>query len=87
MKKAVKHYNLAESEVSDFATIGVIAITDDKADISKVKEALESHFDAEITDVEVNEVVLGEIEVNFTIDRFDELERETVTGYQTWLYI
>lgn len=86
-KDMTKHYSLTESEISDFYNIGVIAITDGKADIPKVKEALESHFDAEITDVEVHEVVMGEIEVNFTIDQFGELKRETVTGYQTWLYI
>lgn len=80
-------YNLVESGVADNPNIGAIAITDGEADISKVKEALESHFDAEITDVEVKKVVLGEIEVNFTIDRFDRLKRETVKGYQTWLYI
>lgn len=80
-------YNLVETGVDDNFNIGVIAITDGEADISKVKEALELHFDAEITDVEVHEEVLGEIEVNFTIDRFDGLKRETVTGYQTWLYI
>lgn len=83
----VRHYNLVETGVDGNFNIGVIAITDGKTDISKVKEALESHFDAEITGVEVKEEVLGEIEVNFTIDRFDGLKRETVTGYQTWLYI
>ena len=82
-----KYYNLQESGVSDFATIGVIAITDGAADIEKVTQALEEHFDAEIIDVEVQEGLIGEIEVGFTIDRMGEPERETVIGYQTWLYI
>ena len=82
----IKHYNLEESGVSDFATIGVIAITDGKADILKVKQALEAHFDAEITEVEVYEESIGEIKVGFTIDRMGELCRETAIGHQTWLY-
>lgn len=78
----VKYYQLTERAQS-CDSIGVIKQDGDDYPIHKIKEALEAHFDEEVTDIEVEYFnSTGNIEVSFECNGF----RETVDGTQTWLY-
>lgn len=78
----VKYYQLTE-RADSYSSIGVIKQVGDDYPLHTIREALEAHFDEEVTNIEVEYFnSTGNIEVSFDYNG----SRETVDGEQTWLY-
>lgn len=78
----VKYYQLTE-RAENYTSIGVIKQDGDGYPLHKIKEALQAHFDEEVTNIEVEYFnSTGNIEVSFDCNGF----RDTVDGELTWLY-
>lgn len=78
-----KYYQLRE-RAGENNNIGVIKVVNGHFDIGQIETALTSHFDEEVSNIDIIEY--GWNEVYFEFDLCDRDEREVVDGELTWLY-
>lgn len=80
-----KYFQLRE-RASENASIGTVKSINGKFDVEKIKEALQSHFDDEVSDIKVKEVYCygSHYEASFYLK--DREETETIDLEQTWLF-
>ena len=82
LRKA-KYFQLRERS-DTVNSIGVISSISDKFDIDNIQDALESHFDDQVSSIRI-EGWDDDIIISFNLESRDE--REYVDGEQTWMYI
>lgn len=80
-----KYYQLRE-RAEDVVSIGIIKSVGGIFDLEQIKNALEAHFNEDVSNIEVENYDWdGSITITFNLESRDE--KETADGEETWLYI
>lgn len=80
----IKYYHLRDDRNPESGSIGLITQIDDKFDIGKIKEALEVHFDTEISNVNIERLSVYNDNLIISFKMLGE-EEFFISGEQTWL--
>ena len=80
-----KYFQLRE-RASDNASIGTVKSINGKFDLEKIKVALQSHFDDEVSDIKIADFNEYSNDNTLSFYLHDRDERETVDLEQTWLF-